>query len=376
MTNGCVMCHVGVLCRLQHFTLKKGMSGIDLNKPGTREEKTPMSHLHYTPPLVVPRTPSPLLILSPSPFSLLHSPEALGVVSGVVYMISIIFVQLLYSLSSTSRCELVEINAALHSICFMLFLGFADDVIDLPWRYKLILPTIATLPLLIAYGGGTDIIVPKPFRAFLPASIDLGLLYKLYMLLLSVFSTNAINILAGINGLEAGQSFIIAIAIAIHNVIELTGETPLAHVFSLFLILPFIGSVLGLLHYNWYPSRVFVGDTFTTQAGMTFAVVGILGHFSKTLLLFFIPQIFNFLISLPQMLGLFGLTCPRHRLPSYDPKTGKLVGKTINHNLVNLVLLVFGPMKEEHLCVFLLGLQVAGCTLGFVVRYYLAGFFY
>ena len=291
-------------------------------------------------------------------------------------MISIIFVQLLYSVSSPSRCDLVEMNAALHSICFMLFLGFADDVVDLPWRYKLILPTIATLPLLLAYGGGTVIIVPKPLQPLLSTSIDLGLVYKLYMLLLSVFTTNAINILAGINGLEAGQSFVIGVAIAIHNVIELTGETPLAHVFSLFLILPFIGSTLGLLHYNWYPSRVFVGDTFTTQAGMTFAVVGILGHFSKTLLLFFIPQIVNFLISLPQMLRLFGLTCPRHRLPAYDERTGKLVGKTINHNLVNGVLLLFGPMKEEHLCVFLLALQAACCALGFVVRYYLARFVY
>ena len=31
--------------------------------------------------------------------------------------------------------------------------GFSDDVLDLRWRYKLILPTIATLPILIAYSG-------------------------------------------------------------------------------------------------------------------------------------------------------------------------------------------------------------------------------
>jgi len=199
----------------------------------------------------------------------------------------------------------------------------------------------------------------------------------LYMLLLSVFCTNAINILAGINGLEAGQSFIIAVAIAIHNTIELaTKASPLPHALSLFLILPFITTTLGLLHHNWYPSRVFVGDTFTTQAGMTFAVVGILGHFSKTLMLFFIPQIINFLLSLPQMIGLFGLTCPRHRLPQYDPASGKLVGKTINHNLVNVVLLLLGPMHEEHLCAFLLAFQLLCCAFGFVVRYYLASFFY
>ena len=40
-----------------------------------------------------------------------------------------------------------------------------------------------------------------------------------------------------------------------------------------------------------YPSRVFVGDTLCYFAGMTFAVVAILGSFSKTMLLFFIPQV-------------------------------------------------------------------------------------
>jgi UDP-N-acetylglucosamine--dolichyl-phosphate N-acetylglucosaminephosphotransferase len=42
--------------------------------------------------------------------------------------------------------------------------------------------------------------------------------------MLAVFCTNAINIFAGINGLEAGQSLIIAISVAIFNLIELTGQ--------------------------------------------------------------------------------------------------------------------------------------------------------
>lgn len=62
------------------------------------------------------------------------------------------------------------------------------------------------------------------------------------------------------------------------------------------------------------PSRqVFVGDTFTYFAGMALAVAGILGHFSETLLMFFIPQIINFVYSLPQLFKI--VPCPRHRLP-------------------------------------------------------------
>jgi UDP-N-acetylmuramyl pentapeptide phosphotransferase/UDP-N-acetylglucosamine-1-phosphate transferase len=49
---------------------------------------------------------------------------------------------------------------------------------------------------------------------------------------------------------------------------------------------------------------------------MTFAVVGILGHFSKTLMLFFAPQAINAILSLPQLLKI--IPCPRHRLPVYD----------------------------------------------------------
>jgi hypothetical protein len=29
---------------------------------------------------------------------------------------------------------LVEYNAALASVCFMILLGFVDDVLDVPWR--------------------------------------------------------------------------------------------------------------------------------------------------------------------------------------------------------------------------------------------------
>jgi UDP-N-acetylmuramyl pentapeptide phosphotransferase/UDP-N-acetylglucosamine-1-phosphate transferase len=104
-----------------------------------------------------------------------------------------------------------------------------------------------------------------------------------------------------------------------------------------------------------YPSRVFVGDTFTYFAGMTIAVAGIMGHFSETLLLFFLPQLLNFVYSIPQLLKI--VPCPRHRLPRLDPDTG-LLHPTPNMNLVNLTLRVIGPMKEESLCVVMLVFQV------------------
>jgi UDP-N-acetylmuramyl pentapeptide phosphotransferase/UDP-N-acetylglucosamine-1-phosphate transferase len=73
--------------------------------------------------------------------------------------------------------QFVELISALLSICCMLLLGFADDVLDLRWRHKLLLPTIASLPLLMVYYvnfNSTTIIVPKPFRPWFGLSISLG----------------------------------------------------------------------------------------------------------------------------------------------------------------------------------------------------------
>jgi UDP-N-acetylglucosamine--dolichyl-phosphate N-acetylglucosaminephosphotransferase len=73
--------------------------------------------------------------------------------------------------------RLVEYNAALLSICLVVLLGFIDDVIDLAWRYKLVVPTIASFPLLVAYKGLTSVVVPKLLRPLLGASLNLGLIY-------------------------------------------------------------------------------------------------------------------------------------------------------------------------------------------------------
>ncbi|KAA8521838.1 hypothetical protein F0562_012540 [Nyssa sinensis] len=124
---------------------------------------------------------------------------------------------------------------------------------------------------------------------------------------------------------------------------------------SIYLVQPLLATSLALLSYNWYPSSVFVGDTYTYFAGMTMAVVGILGHFSETLLIFFIPQVLNFLLSLPQLSGY--IPCPRHRLPRFDPQTGLLTG-TNDGTLVNLFLRQFGRMSEKSLCILLLVFQV------------------
>ena len=184
------------------------------------------------------------------------------------------------------------------------------------------------------------------------------------MSLLSTFATNSINILAGINGSEVSQALIIALSVILNDLMYLPwpidfriplhllgnkteldfggvwnagmafGSRQLVerHLFSLYFMLPLVAVCAGFMYHNWhvnfnnstntyflrmfqfrYPARVFPGDTLCYVTGMAFAVVGIQAHFSKTLLLFFMPQIFNFLLSCPQLFGL--VPCPRHRVP-------------------------------------------------------------
>jgi len=299
----------------------------------------------------------------------------------------------------------LDLNSALLSICFMLFLGFTDDVLEWPWRYKLFLPTVASLPLLCCYTGSTSVVVPIPLRIHLMSHgelttlgkvlcyfvvvdqnsdgsiVNLGVFYLLYMGLLAVFCTNAINIHAGINGLEVGQSYVIGCAVLYHNLVEINNDSISRenHVFSAMIMLSFLGVSLALLRHNWYPATVFVGDTYCYFAGMTFAVVGILGHFSKTLLLFFIPQVINFVWSVPQLFKL--VPCPKHRLPRFNVESGRMEpsrvrkdgkGEMVNMTLINLTLQIVGPMSEERLCIVLLAFQTMCCCFGLYVRYNLA----
>lgn len=162
--------------------------------------------------------------------------------------------------------------------------------------------------------------------------------------------------------------------VLIHNVMQISRseETRHAHAFSLYIMQPFVATSLGLLAFNWYPSSVFVGDTYTYFAGMALAVVGILGHFSETMLLFFLPQILNFLYSIPQLFKI--VPCPRHRLPSFDPHSGLLIGSN-DMNLVNLFLRWFGRCSEQQLCIRLLIFQVLCCGFCFGLRYLMAGWY-
>lgn len=351
--------------------------------------------------------------------------EPMGLISSVAYMIFMfLFIPVPFygwltdDDPSFPHALFVEFVSGLLGVCCMLLLGFGDDVLELQWRHKIMMPALASLPLLMVYAANnnpTAIILPRIVQEYLGMKyLELGPLYYIYLGMFCIFCTNGINILAGVNGLEAGQSLVIAATIVVFNVIQLIRASTEAwcHLLSLYFLFPYIGTTLALLKFNWYPSEVFVGDTFCYFSGMVFAVCGLVGRFSKTVLLFSLPQLINWVFSLPQLFRL--IPCPRHRLPKYDPKTdtvsnswcqfreselsrlGKLVfwiletfglvavrrnstdGVTecSNLTLLNLFLKWFGPMHERKLTSLILIFQILCSVAALFIRFVIAGLFY
>lgn len=367
-------------------------------------------------------------------------PETIGSVSATVYLfimffsIPFMFYKYLVTTSGGGYREIVsqqrsnehlfphsklsEYLSALLCLESTILLGAADDLFDLRWRHKFFLPAIAAIPLLIVYYvdfGVTYVLIPPFIREFFEIDrplVDLGYVYYVYMGSVAIFCPNSINILAGVNGLEVGQSLVLGLIFLINDVLYLTlgvnEHAKDSHLFSMLLIIPFMGVSLALFKWNRWPARVFVGDTYCYFAGMVFAVVGILGHFSKTTLLFFLPQIFNFIYSAPQLFGL--VPCPRHRLPKFkeenwlmctsraefkdkrpkkivdvalrvlykvklidlniDPKTGEIKDCS-NMTLINLMIVWLGPMKEDKLCNTILLFQFVIGILSIFLRHFL-----
>ncbi|KAI8905180.1 UDP-N-acetylglucosamine--dolichyl-phosphate N-acetylglucosaminephosphotransferase [Gorgonomyces haynaldii] len=335
-------------------------------------------------------------------------PESMGAIVGVCYFVAMFLfipVPFMDHPDQFPHDKFAQLLGGMLALFSMLFLGFADDILDIRWRIKLWFPYVASVPLLMVYYvtyGKTDVLVPIPLRPLFPSTIiHLGPLYYLYIGTMVAFSTNAINIMAGVNGVEGGQSLVIALSLAINNLIQLHDVSRHdANMYSLFFLIPFIGVVCGYLLKNWYPAQCFGGDTFTYFAGMIFAVVGVLNNMSKTVMLFMLPQLFNFMYSCPQLFHF--VECPRHRMPrlqdgkihyttcslvntkpvgkamvrflellglcKIERKEGKMI-ECNNLTLINLILVYMGPMPERNVALSVVVVQICGSVIGFLIRY-------
>jgi len=115
-------------------------------------------------------------------------------------------------------------------------------------------------------------------------AINLGYFYILFVILILVGSSNAVNLTDGLDGLAIGIVIMIAIAYSILSYV--TGNIK----FSSYLLIPYIpgsaeltvfcasivGAGLGFLWFNCYPATVFMGDTGSLALGGALGLVAIM----------------------------------------------------------------------------------------------------
>jgi len=94
--------------------------------------------------------------------------------------------------------------------------------------------------------------------------------------------TNAINLVDGLDGLAAGVGAIIGTTLTI--IAWQTGQ-----IFGVCIGVALVGALVGFLPYNFWPARIFLGDTGSLFIGYVLALLALDGYRQLTLITFVVP---------------------------------------------------------------------------------------
>jgi UDP-N-acetylglucosamine--dolichyl-phosphate N-acetylglucosaminephosphotransferase len=165
------------------------------------------------------------------------------------------------------------------SVLFGSTMGLFDDLADLKWRYKAVLPVFAALPYVVL--GPTE----RTTVSIFGGSINLGGAFLLLLVPLMVtITTNSYNQLGGLNGLEAGSGLVVLCGVAF--------------VSSDWILLVFPILVLALLTYLSFKGRAFIGNVGSFSVGLTLAVASIIDNLKLMLLICMLPFFANSILIL------------------------------------------------------------------------------
>ena len=223
---------------------------------------------------------------------------------GLIFILpSVIILSFLFINKNVS----FTINFIIVIISFILyaFLGFLDDFLKIKYHNnkglsilkKFIIEILIALSVFIIFilmGNSTVI-------SFLNFKIDLNYLYGIFILLLMISTTNAVNITDGLDGLCAGISLITFLTYGIiawkYN--HIVGNELIA-IFCFIMV----GSLLGFLHFNFYPAKIFMGDLGSLALGGSIAAISIILKIELSLLIVGFVFVIETLSSLLQILSI------------------------------------------------------------------------
>ncbi|WP_313892632.1 MraY family glycosyltransferase [Psychrobacillus sp.] len=170
-----------------------------------------------------------------------------------------------------------KITGIIVGALIIIVLGIIDDKYELSAKIKLLGQILAACAVM---GSGLTIeVLNIPFLGV----FHLGIFSYVVTLIWILAITNAINLIDGLDGLSAGISSIVFASIAF---LAFSGDKML--ILSLSLIL--LGSTLGFLFHNFYPAKIFMGDTGSMFLGYSISILSLLGLYkSVTLFSFVVP---------------------------------------------------------------------------------------
>ncbi len=131
-----------------------------------------------------------------------------------------------------------------------------NEGLTAPQKYLLQLVAAALFLILLTVTHQIDTTLDIPFTNI---SWDLGIFYYIVALLLLTGVVNAVNLTDGIDGLASGVTLVVGGFFAV--VAFFLAQTWAASQSLALVAGTLIGATVGFLVYNFYPARVFMGDT-------------------------------------------------------------------------------------------------------------------
>ena len=192
------------------------------------------------------------------------SKEGTPTMGGICFILSILLVMtcvFVYYGIKGSASQLVPLALTLGLATVNGMVGFIDDFAKLVKKqnegllaYQKFLLQLAAAVIYVLVLSKTGFIDTDLYIPYFDISLELGWLYYVFALVLITGIVNSVNLTDGIDGLASSISLVVGIFLCIVSFV--TKNHPLGLVSACL-----IGACLGFLVYNFYPARVFMGDT-------------------------------------------------------------------------------------------------------------------
>ncbi|MCO7150856.1 MraY family glycosyltransferase [Vagococcus lutrae] len=183
--------------------------------------------------------------------------------------------------------DIIDLTASLRLIAvsgIVVLTGLLDDIFELTPRQKMFGTLVAAFSAYFFAGIKFE-------------TINIGSLIELnlgwFSLPITIFwivgFTNAINLIDGLDGLASGVSAIALTTIGIIGYIAVSSGGVLIQVPIMIFVL--VASIIGFLPYNFFPAKIYLGDTGALFLGFMIAILSLQGLKNATFISLITPLI-------------------------------------------------------------------------------------